>query len=242
MGAWLALSSLLALGAGPAGAAESYFYRGTSGVAGTFYLIGGEYTLYVYAKLPVPRPYIRSATSCLFGGNFDRIWPTKDSMTLGSGLAISMVPYKLAPAPITLQAGLYHLHMATLTTCDWKFIISSTGQNAAGIAPVIMLKGAGALSDTASLAEPVRFYAQYRTDHDARVAVSGSMQIVHEGHVVRTLPLTLGVDAASAATAFTADVRWEQADAKLLGKNTVNFNVKIGGVDFTSTSEFTLTQ
>jgi len=51
-----------------------------------------------------------------------------------------MSPYKLGPTSVTLAAGLYHLMIPPLVDCDWHFIVESTQQNAAGLAPVMMLK------------------------------------------------------------------------------------------------------
>jgi hypothetical protein len=88
----------------------------------------------------------------------------------------------------------------------------------------------------------VEFYAQYRTDHDAQVPVSGVLQIINGSTVVRTFPLRLDKDRISGATVLYVDVQWEQSDAKYLGKNTAKFVVQIGSAAFTSTGDFTLTE
>ena len=126
-------------------------------------------------------------------------------------------------------------------------MLNSTSEDPAGITPVTMFKGApvnkevariGILGDhvrfnaldpaaSASLNEPVRFYAQFRTDHEKREMVSGTMQIIHDGKIVSTAPLKYVTDEQS-ATVFIADVTWEPSDAKYLGKNTVKFIVTIG--------------
>ena len=60
-------------------------------------------------------------------------------MSLGSGITIStIVPHKIGPQTLTLIAGVYHLYVPPLTTCEWKFVINSTDQNTAGVQPVQM--------------------------------------------------------------------------------------------------------
>ena len=229
----------------PARATEAYFYHGNSAVRASFFLIGGQYSLYVYAKRPVIGSYAPEAKSCIFGGNFQRVWPTQDAMSLGAGVTIStIVPHKIGPEPVTLPAGLYSLFIPPLTTCDWKFVLNSTNENPAGIAPVTMFKAPFGVvfSDTASLRDLVQFDAQFRTEHDQAVPVSGNMQILHDGQVVRTMPLTNGHDTESGANTFFANVKWGPDDVKWLGKNAVKFTVKIGSAEFTSSGEFTLTQ
>ena len=262
---WIELfiaGALALLTASPSYAGESHFYAATHGMSSSFYLIGGQYDIYVYAKRPIAGSYAPESRSCIFGGNFQRISPTPDGMSLGSGILIStLVPYKIGPSPLTLPAGLYAIYIPPLTTCDWKFVLNSTNQDSAGITPVTMFKAApasrevariGLLGDpvrynpldpavSASLDERVRFYAQFRTDHDKREMVSGTMQLIHDGKIVSTLPLKFSIDEQS-ATVFTADVMWQPSDAKYLGKNIVKFIVRIGSAEFTSDGEFTLSQ
>ena len=253
---------LAATTAPPTYAGESHFYAATHGLGASFYLIGGHYDIYVYAKRPIVGPYSPASRSCLFGGNLQRVWPTHDVMSLGSGITIStIVPHKIGPSTITLPAGLYAIYISALTTCDWKFVLNSTNDNPAGITPVTMFKAApaseeiariGVLGDSirfnamdpatsASLHESVRFYAQFRTDRDKREVVSGTMQIIHDGKIVSTTPLKVATDEQS-ATVFMADVMLQPSDAKYLGKSTEKFLVTIGSTEFTSEGEFTLTQ
>jgi hypothetical protein len=250
------------LTAAPTYAAESHFYAATHGLSASFYVIGGRYDIYVYAKRPLAGPYAPESRSCIFGGNLQRVWPTHDVMSLGSGITLStIVPHKIGPGTIIVPAGLYAIYISALTTCDWKFVLNSTRQDPAGITPVTMFKAApvnkelaraGVLGDptrfnaldpavSASLNEPVRFYAQFRTDHDSREMVSGTMQIIHDGKIVSTMPVKFVTDEQS-ATVFIADVMWEPSDAKYLGKNTVKFIVTIGSAEFKTDGEFTLTQ
>lgn len=246
--------AMLSICATAARAAESYFYSGTGARGASFYLIGGQYSLYVYAKRPIKGYYTPASERCIFGGNLQRVWPTHEVMSLGSGVTLTTIaPHKIGPVPITLPAGLYALYIAPLTDCDWHFGLESTSQNTAGLAPVEMLrrdkgldssnsKGGLESSSTASVKDQVQFYAQYRTDHDANVPASGDLQIIHDGKIVQTFPLKTGHDVASGASTFFLDIHWEQSDSQYLGKNTVKFIVKIGSTEFTSDGEFTLTQ
>src|SRR6202023_1362933 len=124
-----------------ANARESYAYGGEGGFSTSFYLIGGQYTLYVYASRPIKAYSTPQSRSCIFGGNLERVWPTHDAISLGAGVTIStIVPYKIGPKPVALTAGLYHLYVPVLTDCSWHLNLESTGQNLAGVAPVQMLR------------------------------------------------------------------------------------------------------
>jgi hypothetical protein len=228
--------------AGSAHAGESFVYHGTTGFSTSFYLIGGSYQLYVYAKRPVT--YSAAAKECLFNGVFECVAPAHDALKLGSTVPIStIVPYKLGPTPIKLSAGLYHFMVASLTDCDWHFSVESTQDNSAGLAPVMMLKrdpGDGRFMPTTSavLGDTVAFYAAYRTDHGVAATVSGTLQLIYNGQVVRTFPVVTGPESVSGATTARLDL-WFY-DPKYLGKNTVKFIVKIGSAEFTSTGEITV--
>ncbi len=231
----------------PARAGEAYIYQGESEFSASFYLIGGQYALYLNAKRPIRSFNAPEARGCIFGGNLERVWPSEETMSLGAGITIStIVPHKIGPTSLTMPAGLYRLHIAPLTTCDWKFVINSTNQNTASVAPVRMLRfdkaGRPTFSETAAVKDKVQFNAQYRTDHDAQAPASGVVQIINGGKIVLTLPLQAGPDFDGAATAFYVDVQWDQNSLKYLGKNSAKFVVKIGASEFTGTGEFTLTQ
>ena len=236
--------AMLSICATAARAGESYFYAGTGARSASFHLIGGQYSLYVYAKRPIKGYYTPESERCIFSGNLQRVWPTHEVMSLGSGITIStIVPHKIGPVPVTLPAGLYALYIASLTDCDWHFSLESTSQNTAGLAPVEMLRRDKGLesSSTASVKSQVQFYAQYRTDHGSTVPASGDLQIIHDGKIVRTFPLKVGHDVGSGANAFFLDIQWEPSDSQYLGKNTVKFIVTIGSAEFRSDGEFTLT-
>jgi hypothetical protein len=242
----LVLAVLAAFTATPARAQEGYTYSSFQGFSTSFFLIGGQYELYVNAHLPLAWMLSRQANhgSCIFGGTFQLVWPTHYAIQLGGPVQISLIPYRIDPT-LPLPAGLYSLNIAPLTNCEWTFTVISTNQNAAGIAQVQMQKRTKAgleSSQTASLSDQVQFYAQYRTEHNAQAAVSGTVQIINDGKVVQTFPLIVSKDSVSKANMLYVGVQWEPSDAKYLGKNTAKFIVKIGSSEFTSTGEFTLTQ
>ena len=140
-------------------------------------------------------------------------------------------------------AGLYKIYIASTTDCNWVVNLESTNQNTAGVAPVRMLKadkGTMEYSETASVRDQVQFYAQYRTEHDIQVPVSGVLQIVNGGKVVATYPLNVGLDKVSLANALYVNVQWAPGDAKYVGKNTAKFVIKLGSKEYTSTGDFTL--
>ena len=230
----------------PARAAETYFFEGSGGRSVSFSLLGGQYNLYLYAKRPLLGGYAPESRQCIFGGNFQPIFPTPEVISLGSGITISsIVPHKIGPVALTLQAGLYSLYIATLTSCPRHFVVESTNQNPAGVAPVRLVRKAGGSADfspTASVRDRVQFYAQYRTDHGAHAPASGRLQIIHEEKVVAEYPLSDGHDTASGASARFVDVQWDERARNYVGKNVARFIVRIGGAEFTSTAEFTLTQ
>jgi hypothetical protein len=92
--------------------------------------------------------------------------------------------------------------------------VEEASENSAGVARVTMLKRASAsnaiarievLGDlvrynpmdpaaSASIIEPVRFCAQFRTNHDKTENVSGEVQFIHDGRMVSSLPLSSGAD------------------------------------------------
>lgn len=242
----LVVAMLAAFTATSTRAQEGYTHSSSQGFSMSFFLIGGQYELYVNARLPMAWTFSRQANheSCIFGGNFQRVWPTHDAMQLGGPVRISTIPYRINPT-LPLPAGLYSLFVAPLTDCEWTFTVISTNQNSAGIAPVQMqrrTKDGLESSQTASVSDQVEFYAQFRTEHNAQASVSGTMQIINDGKVVQTFPLIVGKDSVSKANMLSVGVQWEPSDTKYLGKNTAKFIVKIGSSEFTSTGEFTLTQ
>lgn len=127
----LLVVALLAAFTPPPVRAEGYFYQGNRGFSVSFSLIGGPYSIYLYARRP--QNYSSASRECIFGGNLQRVWPTQDAISLGSGLTIStIVPHKIGPKTLMLPPGLYRIYIAPLTDCDWHFSIVSTNQNAAG--------------------------------------------------------------------------------------------------------------
>jgi hypothetical protein len=232
---------LMALAPRTAHAGEGYFYQGFTAFSASFYLVGGQYTIYVNARLPTSA-FNTNAQLCVFGGVFERISPNPDSMTLGPAAAITTaVQYTIKPT-VTLPAGHYQLKITTLTTCSWNFDIISTGQNTTGISQLQMLKKTPsglATTTTASISDAVEFYVSYRS-RNSQPRVSGALQIINGGQVVQSFPVR---DAyLGRCNVFIVELSWEPNDARYLGKNLAKMVVKIGEEEFTSTEEFTLTR
>lgn len=235
------IAILMALKPVPAHAAEGYFYQGFTGFNASFYLVGGQYTIYANARLPTS-PFNTNPQPCVFGGVFERVSPSPQAMTLGGVAPLTTgVQYTIKPV-LELQGGLYHLKIAALTTCNWNFNIISTGSNKTGVSQVQMLKktpSGMATADTASLSDTVEFYVSYRSKATSP-QVSGTLQIVNGGQVVESFPVQ---DAyIDRCNVFLVALHWGPNDAKLLGKNTAKMTVKIGAEEFTSSAEFTLTR
>jgi hypothetical protein len=228
----------------PARADEGHSYSGDGGFVTEFYLIGGQYQLYTYAKLGPAA--IRLHHSCIFGGHFSRLLPDQETTRMGPvTIATTLVPYRINLNSVAMPAGLYRLYIASSTDCRWNFDVISTQENSSGVASVQMVKMNGTdrhLTATASLADTMEFSADFRTDHNAVEQVSGTMQILHDGEIVRDGPLQFGTAVPLRGNFFYGNVQWSPADAKYLGANTVKFMVKIGPKEFTTTGEFTLTQ
>jgi hypothetical protein len=242
--ALLVVATLAAFTTAPARAGEGYFWTGSGPFSASFNLIGGQYLFYVDAHLPPAWVISGLHSSCTFSGNFARLWPTHDTMQLGGPVRIYLIPYRVDQASLTLPAGVYRFYVAPMTDCQWTLAVGSNNQNAAGIAPVEMLRGAGAgmtPATTASVSDLVQFYAQFRTDHEARVEVSGTIEIIHAGKVWATLPLKVGQDPASKANRLYVDVQFRPSATQHLGTNTVVFKVKIGSAELASSGQFTLT-
>ncbi|MBV9157316.1 MAG: hypothetical protein JO097_13715 [Acidobacteriaceae bacterium] len=247
---------LLALGAG-CPAAESFWFTGPRGALGSFhltggnsvsfYLIGGNYSLYVHASRPLVPSSDPATRSCLFTGNFQRTSPTPDLITrIGTVIPIStIVPYKLGPTTIELPRGLYALYIASLTDCNWAFAMNSTNDNPAGMTPVRMLKHLAdhvEASDTATVGDNLEFTAVYRSTNDEKVSVSGIVDFVHNGTVFQTTPLDVVHNIADGGDRFVARFLVTPEHAKYLGANTARFKVKIGAQEFSAECAFNLTQ
>lgn len=243
---WVGMTATLLFAAlvVPGYARESHFYKGDSGFSTTFNLIGGKYTIYVYAHF-IRNFKTHSPDSCVFIGNLQRAWPTHDSAELGGPVPLrNPIPYKLGPSPVTLPAGRYALYVASMSDCEWEFLLESAPENASGVSePQMFTSGSTGLrvAATASVHDAVRFTSQYRTSGDAAVPVSGELRVAHDGKIVRTIPVKLGIDKAMQASIVYAPVQWTSADAQYAGKNTATIVLKIDGKDYTTRTEFMLT-
>jgi hypothetical protein len=238
----LPVCGLMALMAAPARAEEGHTYTSEAAFKASFYLIGGQYEIYVNAAPSTVAAM--SGASCLFNGNFQRVWPTHDSMPLGGPVPFSLIPYRMDQT-FALQPGFYALYVAPLIDCKWTFTVFATNANGAGVAPVDILTRTAAgmtITNTATVRDDVVFRAQFRTDHNVAAPVSGTLQIIDSGTVIRTAPLLVSQDAATKADELFAAVQFEPSDAAHLGILTARFVVRIGPADYSSTGKFTLTQ
>lgn len=236
--------ALFAVLAVPGYARESYFYQGDSGFSTTFNLIGGKYTIYVYAHF-VRNYKTHSPNSCIFSGNLQRVWPTHDTAELGGPVPLrDPIPFKLGPSPVTLAAGRYAFYVASMSDCKWEFVLESAAENTSGVSePQMFTSGSTGprVSANASVHDTVQFTAQYRTSGDAAIPVSGELQVLHNGKTVRTIPVKLGIDKAMQASIVYAPVQWTPADAQYAGKNTAKMILKINGKEYITSTDFTLT-
>lgn len=242
--AWVMAATMFAALAVPGYARESYFYQGDSGYSTTFNLIGGKYTIYVHAHF-VRNFKTHSPDSCVFMGNLQRIWPTHDTAQLGGPVPLrNPIPFKLGPSPVTLAAGRYTLYIASMSDCEWEFLLESAPENTTGVSePQMFMSGSTGLrvSATASVHDAVQFTAQYRTSGDAAVPVSGEVRVLHNGKTVRTLPVKFGIDKNMQSSIAYAPVQWTPEDAKYAGKNTAKMILKIDGKEYIAGTDFTLT-
>ena len=106
----------------PACAGDSILLHGDRGGNHPFSLTGGTYSIYVHAAFP----RLPGRDHCLFVADLQRIAPTKDAVQLGGPMPITPAgPFVLGPAPLTLPAGQYALHVASATDCTWEFSLET---------------------------------------------------------------------------------------------------------------------
>lgn len=228
----------------PASARESHAFGGQGGFSRSFSLIGGNYNLYVYAKNPSRSTNTGVKKNCVFGGNLQRVGASGGALSFGDGVTVGpTIGYTLGPRAISLPPGLYHVFIATATDCMWHATVESADDNGAGLAPVrIETESSDDAVDALTLREKVQFVAQYRTDHVREVPVSGRLELIHEGRVLRTYPLKFGSETESLASVAYVALQWDPPDAALVGRNTAKFVLMIDGHEFTSTADFVLQQ
>lgn len=224
---------------------EAYTWQGQTGYSTSFPLIGGHYQIYVNAHF-VPG-FASNRNNCVFGGNFQQVWPKHDQSELGPGVPITgAIHYNLGPKAVDLDEGGYALYIASATNCHWRFTLVSDQNNPAGLAAVQTFRVThdGLVpADTTSINDKIHFLAQYRTDHDAKAPVSGEMQIWQGSKLIDHFALGCDADPETTATRCHVTITWEPAkDQRYLGKDTAKFLVKIGDRQFTRSVDFTLTR
>jgi hypothetical protein len=236
----VAMAVLTVVLSASANASEGYFYQGFSAFTDSFYLIGGQYQLYVKAQLPTS-PFNTNARPCTFSSVFERISPNPEATALGPGGLITTGAQYQVNQTLTLPAGLYRTQVGALTTCSWNFDIISTTGNNAGLAPPQLRKNTQhgwEVVNTISLADSVEFYAPYR--YGQQTKVSGTLEIINGGRIVGSFPLR-GDGVVGRCNVFFFDSHWDASDTKYLGKNVARMNVKIGPEEFMTSAEFTVT-
>jgi hypothetical protein len=91
-------------------------------------------------------------------------------------------------SPATLQMMATFEEMASAHAPKWTFTVFATNANSAGVAPVDILTRTAAgmtITNTATVRDDVVFRAQFRTDHNVAAPVSGTLQIIVSGTVIR---------------------------------------------------------
>ncbi len=104
----------------PALATELYSYQGQGGIMGQlgFYLIGGEYQIYVRAQLPIGVIRSPGRRAYIFSAVME--WPNASTVVLGQGTTITgFVPFKLQTILPKMSSGIYHFAVTPGSNCDW---------------------------------------------------------------------------------------------------------------------------
>jgi hypothetical protein len=185
----------------PARAYDHFHFEGSAGGASKIItLTGGDYELYVFARME----YGLSTPSCLFSGSLTGMSAPYDRISLGS--AVILEPFDDDKSPkwqidhdVTLSPGRYKLWISSESDCYWTFTLyaepnqtaksdgASTPAKLCCITGVGMLKISGGKyvpSGTASLSDSVRFTAFRYSSHPKNPAF-GIYQIRHGETIVK---------------------------------------------------------
>src|SRR5580704_10860005 len=165
-----------------ASAEEGYFYAGDSGgTVGPFYLLGGRYFLDVWARYPNTTT---ASASCLFSGLLEERSGTYQTVSIGNLVELSadMMPYHYAPT-LTLPAGTYVFHVATLSDCKWtaEIVTASDSQDPPGLAPLEIYERNGSTftrTSTLTVSNDAVFQAEYRAPGVDKASISATLQIM----------------------------------------------------------------
>lgn len=227
-----------------ASAEEGYFYAGDAGgTVGPFYLLGGRYFLDVWARYPHTDT---ASASCLFTGLLEERGGTYQTVSIGNLVELSadMMPYHYATT-LTLPAGNYVVHVASLSDCEWSadIVTASDSQDPPGLAPLeIYEKNGTTFTRTSTLrtARDAVFQAEYRAAGVDSGSISATLQVIRNGTTIGKFAAIVGKDPNGADIVYQ-DLHWDSSDKNYSGSLTAKLIVKIGSKTFTSTGTFQLT-
>lgn len=113
--------------------ADSYFLNGEGGFNRSISLVGGDYEVFLVAKIPAGRNH------CFFGAMLQQALPASQKISLGSGVEVTdnVFPWKIDRV-MSLPAGQYTFWVASESDCLWTFtIVRQSGQNSGGAANAV---------------------------------------------------------------------------------------------------------
>ncbi len=239
----------------PARAYDHYNFQGGAGGASEILtLSGGNYELYVLARMELGS----SAPSCLFSGSLTAMSDPYERISLGS--AVILEPFDDDKSPrwqidhnVTLSPGKYKLWISPESDCYWTFTLyaepnqpaksdgAPTPAKPCCITGVAMLKISGGKyvpSGTASLSETVRFTAFSPHSSHPKNPAFGIYQIRHGETIVKAGRLVPDRSADNSYDMYYVDVHWNGSGLQYLGRNTIQFITPQGS----NSGEFILTK
>jgi hypothetical protein len=227
-----------------ASAEEGYFYGGEGGLtAGPFYLLGGRYFLDVWARYPYRDT---SSASCLFSGLLEERGGSYQTVSIGNLVELSadMMPFHYTTT-LTLPAGTYVFHVASLSDCKWTADIVTAGDSndPPGVAPLeFYQKNGDTFTRTTTLPVPsdVVIQAEYRAAGIDKDSISATLQIIRDGTTIGKFPAIVGMDPNGADVVYQ-DLHWDSKDKVYFGALTAKLIVKIGSSTLTSVGTFRVT-
>jgi hypothetical protein len=227
-----------------ASAEEGYFYAGDAGgTVGPFYLLGGRYFLDVWARYPYNDT---ASASCFFTGLLEERSGTYQTVSIGNLVELSadMMPFHYTTT-LTLPAGTYVVHVASMTDCRWSadIVTASDSQDPPGLAPLeIYEKNGSTFTRTATLpiSSDADFQAEYRVPGVDKASISAKLQIIRDGKTIGTFAAIVGKDPNGADIVYQ-DLHWDPTDKRYSGLLTAKLIVKVESQTLTSAGTFTLT-
>lgn len=105
--------------------ADNYSFNGGGGFTRSISLVGGDYEVYLVAKIPAGIRY------CFFSGMLQQTSPANQKISLGSGMEVTdnVFPWKIDRV-MFVPAGQYTFWVASQTDCWWTFtMVLKPGQD-----------------------------------------------------------------------------------------------------------------